>query len=104
MQVEAVRRGQLEAGLAPITTRTRGAAYPIPVVLAFDEIGLLALAAGHVLLVRHPDEAEPFSVRLGAFDSDPGVRPGYRQFVAYACAWEEVPDDGLPRHPESGRA
>jgi len=28
------------------------------VVLAFDEIGLLALAAGHVLLVRHPDEAD----------------------------------------------
>ncbi|TMK66513.1 MAG: GFA family protein [Actinobacteria bacterium] len=61
-------------------------------------------SCGSALWSRHPDEAEPFSVRLGAFDSDPGVRPGYRQFVAYACAWEEVPDDGLPRHPESGRA
>ena len=39
-------------------------------------------------------------VRLGAFDGDPGVRPQYRQFVAYAAAWEEVPDDGLPHYDE----
>jgi len=39
-------------------------------------------------------------VRLGVFDGDPGVRPQYRQFVAYAAAWEEVPDDGLPRYDE----
>jgi hypothetical protein len=39
-------------------------------------------------------------VRLGAFDRDPGVRPSYRQFVAYAAAWEPIPDDGLPRFPE----
>ena len=61
-------------------------------------------SCGSALWSRHPDEAEPFSVRLGAFDSDPGVRPRYRQFVAYACQWEEIPDDGLPRHAESGRA
>jgi hypothetical protein len=24
-----------------------------------------------------------------------------RQFVAYAAPWEPVPDDGLPRYPES---
>jgi hypothetical protein len=40
------------------------------------------------------------SVRLGSLDSDPGVRPSYRQFVAYAAPWEEIPDDGLPRFPE----
>jgi hypothetical protein len=39
-------------------------------------------------------------VRLGAFDADPGVRPGIRQFVAYAAPWEPIPDDGLPRFPE----
>ena len=60
-------------------------------------------SCGSALWSRHPDEAEPFSVRLGAFDSDPGVRPSCRQFVAYACAWEEIPDDGLARHPDSGR-
>jgi hypothetical protein len=40
------------------------------------------------------------SVRLGAFDDDPGVRPSYRQFVAYAAPWEPITDD-LPRFPES---
>jgi hypothetical protein len=39
-------------------------------------------------------------VRLGAFDSDPGVRPQWHQFVAYAASWEPIPDDGLPRFPE----
>lgn len=41
------------------------------------------------------------SIRLGAFDGDPGIRPSRRQFVAYAAPWEPIPDDGLPRHPES---
>jgi hypothetical protein len=43
------------------------------------------------------------SIRLGAFDGDPGIRPSVRQFVAYAASWEPIPDDGLPRYPESVR-
>ena len=39
-------------------------------------------------------------VRLGSFDADPGVRPAFRQFTAYAASWDELPDDGLPRFPE----
>jgi hypothetical protein len=39
-------------------------------------------------------------VRFGAFDGDPGIRPGSRQFVDYAAPWEPIPDDGLPRFPE----
>jgi hypothetical protein len=42
------------------------------------------------------------SIRMGAFDGDPGIRPSFRQFVTYAAPWEPIPDDGLPRHPESG--
>jgi hypothetical protein len=42
-------------------------------------------------------------VRLGVIDGDPGVRPGAHQFTAYAAAWESIPDDGLPRHPEQAR-
>ena len=34
------------------------------------------------------------------FDADPGIRPSYRQFTAYAAPWEPIPDDGLPRYPE----
>jgi hypothetical protein len=41
------------------------------------------------------------SVRMGAFDADPGVRPSYRQYVNYAAKWEPIPDDGLPRFPEA---
>lgn len=39
-------------------------------------------------------------VRLGVLDTDPGIRPQYRQFVAYAAPWEPIPDDGLPRYAE----
>jgi hypothetical protein len=55
---------------------------------------------GSQLWSRSPDDPEVISVRLGAFDSDPGIRPQLRQFVAYAASWEAIPDDGLPRHEE----
>ena len=57
-------------------------------------------ACGSALWAQSPDDPGLKSVRLGAFDEDPGVRPSYRQFVAYAAAWEPIPDDGLPRFPE----
>lgn len=56
---------------------------------------------GAQLFSRNPDEPRQMSVRLGAFDGDPGIRPTYRQFVAYAAPWEPIPDDGLERHAES---
>jgi hypothetical protein len=40
------------------------------------------------------------AVRLGVLDEDPTVEFAYRQFVAYAAAWEPIPDDGVPRFPE----
>ena len=49
---------------------------------------------------QSPDDPDVKSVRLGTFDEDPGVRPTYRQFVAYAAPWEAIPDDGLERFPE----
>jgi hypothetical protein len=61
---------------------------------------LFCSACGSALWSRHPTDPEVISVRLGAFDEDPGIRPSYRQFVAYAAAWEPIPDDGLPRYPE----
>jgi len=57
-------------------------------------------ACGSALWSRSPHDPEVISVRLGVFDSDPGIRPEYRQFVAYAAPWEPLPDDGLPRYPE----
>jgi hypothetical protein len=45
-------------------------------------------------------DGEVCFVRFGVFDADPGVRPSFRQFVAYAPPWDPLPDDGLPRFPE----
>jgi hypothetical protein len=55
---------------------------------------------GSSLWSRSPVDPGLMAVRLGAFDGDPGIRPSYRQFVAYAAPWEAIPDDGLPRFPE----
>jgi hypothetical protein len=56
---------------------------------------------GAHLFSRNPDDPKQMSIRMSAFDEDPGVRPSYRQFVAYAAAWDPIPDDGLERFPES---
>ena len=55
---------------------------------------------GSSLFSRNPSDPSQMSVRLGAFDEDPGVRPSWRQFVANAAPWEAIPDDGLPRFDE----
>jgi hypothetical protein len=57
-------------------------------------------ACGGALWSRSPEDPDVIGVRLGTFDADPGIRPQYRQFVAYAAVWEPLPDDGLPRYPE----
>jgi hypothetical protein len=56
---------------------------------------------GSHLFSRNPDNATQMSVRLGAFDGDPGLRPSWRAFVAYAAPWEPIPDDGLERFAEA---
>jgi hypothetical protein len=61
---------------------------------------LFCSGCGSALWSRSPDDPDVISVRLGTFDDDPGIRPSYRQFVAYAATWEPIPDDGLPRFPE----
>ena len=43
-------------------------------------------------------DGQVVSVRLGALDEDPGVRPQYRSYVGSAPAWLPVPDDDLPRY------
>jgi hypothetical protein len=59
---------------------------------------------GSALFSRSPDDDSQVGVRLGTLDSDPGIRPAYRQFLAYAVPWEPVPDDGLSHHPEGRHA
>ena len=40
-------------------------------------------------------------VRFGALHGDPGIAPQWRQWLASAQDWVEIPDDGLPRFPET---
>jgi hypothetical protein len=72
-------------------------------VRAYDPGGggfskLFCSACGSSLFSRAPDASEPGSVRLGALDGDPGVRPSFRTHVGTAAVWEPLPDDGLPRY------
>ena len=55
---------------------------------------------GGAVFARGPEDGAIAVVRMAAFDDDPGVRPTAHQFTAYAAAWQPIPDDGLPRHPE----
>jgi hypothetical protein len=57
---------------------------------------------GSHLFSRNPDDPTQMSIRMSAFDGDPGVRPAWRTYVAYAACWEAIPDDGLV-HYEEGR-
>ena len=54
-------------------------------------------ACGSALFSSTTDFGDPLGIRLGAFDSDPGIRPSARFFVASAAPWEPIPEDGLPR-------
>jgi hypothetical protein len=54
---------------------------------------------GH-LFTTSPENPELVSVRMGALDEDPGIRPAAHQFVSYAAAWDPLPDDCLPRYGE----
>ena len=58
-------------------------------------------SCGSALWSRSPVDPEVISVRLGAFDGDPGIRPSSRAYTDYAAVWEPIPDDGLPRHGEA---
>lgn len=59
---------------------------------------------GSSLFGRNPAHADPIGIRMGTFDGDPGIRPSVRQFVSSAAPWEPLPDDGLPRFPQSRHA
>jgi hypothetical protein len=45
-------------------------------------------------------EGEEISIRLGALDGDPGIRPQCHSFVGSRAPWYELPDDGLERFNE----
>jgi hypothetical protein len=58
---------------------------------------LFCSVCGSALFSRDPSDPTAMSVRLGAIDGDPGIRPSLRHHVETAAIWEPIPDDGLPR-------
>lgn len=64
----------------------------------FDKV--FCTRCGSAVFAQDPDDHDRVAVRMAAVDGDPGIRPQARQFVAYAAAWEPIPDDGLPRFDE----
>jgi hypothetical protein len=40
------------------------------------------------------------SIRMGAFDDDPGVRPQFHTYVGCRAPWDEITDE-LPQYPEA---
>lgn len=43
-------------------------------------------------------DGKQVSIRMGAFDGDPGIRPQFHTHVASRAAWDRI-DDDLPRYP-----
>lgn len=52
-------------------------------------------------LFSRNDDGTQMSIRMAAFDEDPGVRPQWRAFTSYAASWEPIPNDGLERYPDA---
>ena len=46
-----------------------------------------------------PDGAQ-VSIRMGAFDGDPGIRPQFHTYVASRAPWDQIGDD-LPQFEEA---
>jgi hypothetical protein len=45
-------------------------------------------------------EGDQVSIRMGAFDDDPGIRPQFHTYVDSRAAWDEITDD-LPQYAET---
>ena len=60
---------------------------------------LFCSTCGSALFSGDPFGDEEVALRLGTLDSDPGIRPQYRQFLDSAACWERIPKDRLSRHP-----
>jgi hypothetical protein len=90
-----------QARLAPGTFRiTQGAELVSEYAPPDGFLKCFCSRCGGALWSKDPLDGGVMSVRLGTFDGDPGIRPSFRTFVAYAAPWEPIPDDGLERHDE----
>ena len=86
-----VRREQfrLLSGAELIRTYRGGDAYAVKAFCA---------VCGSSLFGGSWPEGAQVSIRLGAFDDDPGIRPQFHTFVDSRAPWDEIIDD-LPQYP-----
>jgi hypothetical protein len=52
---------------------------------------------GSHLFAGEPLSDDEVSIRLGALEGDPGIRPATRQWMRSAVVWEHLPEDDLTR-------
>ena len=45
-------------------------------------------------------DGKQVSIRMGAFDDDPGIRPEFHSYVDSRAPWDEIADD-LPQYPDA---
>ena len=94
-------------GSAEVSARTRQESFrvtqgedEVKVYWPDEAVGdAFCSVCGGALWSLSPQE-QTISLRMGTFDTEPGVPLTYRQFVNYAAPWEPIPDDGIPRYPE----
>ena len=55
---------------------------------------------GSSLFGGHWPDGRQVSIRLGAFDDDPGIRPQFHTFVDSRAPWDEIVD-ALPQYPDA---
>ncbi len=55
---------------------------------------------GSSLFGGHWPTGRQVSIRLGAFDDDPGIRPQFHTYVESRAPWDEITDD-LPQYPDA---
>lgn len=57
-------------------------------------------ACGSSLFGGDWPDGDQVSIRMGAFDDDPGIRPQFHTYVDSRAPWDEIADD-LPQYPEA---
>src|SRR6188472_4472242 len=67
-------------------------------LLAGEELIRVYRPGGSSLFGNEWPEGDEIAIRFGALDGDPGIRPEFHVFVDSRAPWDELPDDGLPRH------
>ena len=91
------RRGSMVAPSRCCRGKSSSRLGAIPMAVSRSAFATNARHPSSAVTPRNPTQ---MSVRMGAFDGDPGVRPGWRAYFAYAACWEAIPDDGLERFAE----